>query len=334
MVTVLMPVYNAERYLRQAIDSVLNQTYQEFILLLINDGSTDKSEQIIESYTDERIKYVKNEKNLGLVATLNKGLQMIHTKYIARMDADDICRPKRLEYQVQFMEANDGIALLGTWANLIDEDGKLVGSLTPYSDERRIRTALLFSNIFVHSSIMMRKSVLEENGWCYNQEHKAVEDYGLWIKFASKYQVAILEQKFLDYRLNSNGIMSSENAHMEKHIKNKSVIYDEIFEFFGIEHTLLDAVDYSSFVSNSWNTLDINGLGWLVVALRRVVCQDDGMDQRYFEVILSGILRSLGVKKKMNMKDYIHMLHVFFGYSIPTSIKECTKYFLTKIKTR
>ena len=147
LVTIIMPVYNAELYLRDAIESVLAQSYKKFIFMIINDGSTDQSETIILEYKDERIQYISNEENLGIVKTLNKGIALSHTKYISRMDADDICDPKRLERQISVMEKDSQITLLGTWAELIDEKGKAVGKLTPYTDDKSIRTALLFSNI-------------------------------------------------------------------------------------------------------------------------------------------------------------------------------------------
>ena len=190
LVTIIMPVYNAELYLRDAIESVLAQSYKKFIFMIINDGSTDQSETIILEYKDERIQYISNEENLGIVKTLNKGIALSHTKYISRMDADDICDPKRLERQISVMEKDSQITLLGTWAELIDEKGKAVGKLTPYTDDKSIRTALLFSNIFVHSSVMIRRCILEKNHWKYEENHKAVEDYGLWTKISNVIKVS------------------------------------------------------------------------------------------------------------------------------------------------
>ena len=106
LVSVLMAVYNGEKYLLEAIESILNQTYTNFEFLIINDGSTDSTEEIILSYSDQRIRYIKNEQNLKLIASLNKGLDLAKGKYIARMDADDISLPDRLEKQVNFLERN------------------------------------------------------------------------------------------------------------------------------------------------------------------------------------------------------------------------------------
>src|SRR5688572_768328 len=120
LISVLMPVYNAGPYLKESIESVLAQTYDNFEFLIINDGSTDSSEKEILSYNDVRIHYVKCETNSGLIATLNQGLALATGKYIVRMDADDICRPQRFEKQVRFMENHPEIGICGCCADVID----------------------------------------------------------------------------------------------------------------------------------------------------------------------------------------------------------------------
>ena len=131
-VTVLMPVYNAEQYLREAIGSILHQTFTDFEFIIINDGSTDRSEEIIKSYTDTRIRYYKNESNLKLIATLNKGFDLAGGKYIARMDADDISLPNRLQLQFELMEKNPEVGLCGTWfENFTEEEPTGVAKYSP-----------------------------------------------------------------------------------------------------------------------------------------------------------------------------------------------------------
>ena len=122
IVTVLMPVYNAEKYLAEAINSILNQTFTNYELLIINDGSTDKSEEIILKYSDKRIRYIKNDKNIRLVATLNKGIELAKGKYIARMDADDISVPTRLEKQITLLENNEDIGVCGSFLYVFGEN--------------------------------------------------------------------------------------------------------------------------------------------------------------------------------------------------------------------
>src|SRR5690606_5902322 len=158
--SVILPAYNAELYLREAIDSVLTQTFNDFELIVLNDGSIDQTENIILSYDDSRIIYVKNEQNLGLIGTLNKGMALAKGKYIARMDADDICFPERFEKQVAFLENNKEYIICGTSAyrfhnDILDRKAFNV----PLSDES-IRVRLLFNSGFIHPSVMFRADIV------------------------------------------------------------------------------------------------------------------------------------------------------------------------------
>jgi glycosyltransferase involved in cell wall biosynthesis len=123
-VSVVMSVYNGEKYLCEAIDSILNQTFENFEFLIVNDGSTDRTLEILQSYRDPRIKVINNERNIGLTASLNKGLKIAKGEYVARMDADDVSFPHRLEQQKAFLDRNPRVAMVGSWAEVIDESGK------------------------------------------------------------------------------------------------------------------------------------------------------------------------------------------------------------------
>ena len=333
LVTIIMPVYNAELYLRDAIESVLAQSYKKFIFMIINDGSTDQTEKIILEYEDEKIQYISNEENLGIVKTLNKGIALSHTKYIARMDADDICDPKRLEQQINVMEQDSQIALLGTWAELIDEQGKHVGKLTPYTDDKSIRTALLFSNIFVHSSVMIRRHILEMNDWRYDEQHKAVEDYGLWIKISNKYKVQILPEMLLKYRLNTNGIMSNENKNIVEMLKNRSVIYKELLLNIGIEKTSNFILEYTFFLNGHGKNINIQDMIKLLQEIRMEINQEL-YDINLFDNLVSGVYRNFANQVNISIPMFYQYLLKSYIWSKPKMIKEIVKYFLTKMKSR
>ncbi|MCP8319033.1 MAG: glycosyltransferase, partial [Candidatus Methylarchaceae archaeon HK01B] len=125
-ITILMSVYNGEKYLREAIDSILNQTFKDFEFLIINDGSTDRTVEILRSYHDSRIKIITNEKNMGLTKSLNKGLKIARSEYVARMDADDISYPRRLEVQYEYMKKNPDVGIVGSWNDVIDDKGNTI----------------------------------------------------------------------------------------------------------------------------------------------------------------------------------------------------------------
>jgi len=218
-ITVLMPVYNGEAYIREAIESILNQTFKDFEFLVIDDGSTDKSADIIKSYKDNRIRFVRNETNLGLIKTLNKGIDMANGEYIARMDDDDISLPKRLGKQRDFMQKNPEIGIVGSWIKLIGEQGRQGGRVIKYlSNPEEIKANLLFLTSLIHPSIMMRKNLIKENNLYYNSGYKHAEDYELWVR-ASKYfpisnikEVLLLHRKYRKSVSETNSTAQKEKA--------------------------------------------------------------------------------------------------------------------------
>lgn len=210
LVSIVMPVYNGERYLRSAIDSILNQTFKDFEFIIVNDGSTDRSPEIVTSYKDPRIK-VFNKSNSGIVDSLNLGIKESKGKYIARMDADDISLPLRIESQVKFMEKNREIGLLGTTMQIIYEDGGLGYVVAPLTEDEDIRKAFLVTNMLVHGSAMMRRTILDQVGK-YSKKAKHVEDYDLWIRFSRVTKISNLQDLLYQWRVNLSGLSHKNSA--------------------------------------------------------------------------------------------------------------------------
>lgn len=233
-VTVLMPVYNGEKYLKEAITSILYQTYEEFDLLVINDGSTDKSENVILSFTDERIKYIKNEKNIGLIKTLNKGLDLISGEYIARMDQDDISLPDRLEKQIKFMDENKEIVVSGTNIRIFGDNIKTFENKLPINP-LEIKAMLLFENCIMHPTVIMRKEVLDTEKYRYNIEHIAAEDFGLWQLISKKYDLANIDEVLLEYRISESSMtQQAEKIELDRD-KILIKIYKQALNEFNLE---------------------------------------------------------------------------------------------------
>jgi hypothetical protein len=200
-VTVLMPVYNGQRYLREAIESILAQTFRDFEFLIINDGSTDRSREVICSYRDARIRLVDNGRNLGLTPSLNRGLEIAAGEFIARQDADDISAPERLAKQVAFLEAQPDTVLLGTGYTKIAAEGHALHEQSLPCDCTALRWALLFHCPFVHSAAMLRKSpVLREIGF-YDETFRYAQDYDYWSRIARRLAVANLAEPLVKYRV-------------------------------------------------------------------------------------------------------------------------------------
>ncbi|MCL2027007.1 MAG: glycosyltransferase [Bacteroidales bacterium] len=199
-----MPVFNGERYLKAAIDSILNQTFQDLELIIIDDGSTDSTEQIISAYNDPRIKYYKNPENIGIVASLNKGIDLCTGEFIARMDADDISLPERLQKQWDFLNANPEFAMVGGNIEEITDDDQHIRWVNRPCPAHLLKTQLFFRNTFVHPIVLIRKNVLEE--FRYNANYIYAEDYFLWSQIAFKYPVTNLPETLMKYRKHQQSV--------------------------------------------------------------------------------------------------------------------------------
>ena len=206
-ITVLMAVYNGEAYLRECMDSVFGQTYKDFEFLIIDDGSTDSTPNIIMSYRDSRIRLLRNEKNLSQVASLNIGLDNALGEYVARIDADDIMLTRRLERQLDFLMKNPGIALVGSWGEAINRGGKNIAKTKlPFRNEEIIATILFGGFISIHSSFMFRKKIILDAGK-YNEAFSFTEDYKLIIDLLLKrHTVKNMQEVFIKYRFHDDRI--------------------------------------------------------------------------------------------------------------------------------
>ncbi|MCW3167508.1 glycosyltransferase [Chryseobacterium sp. 09-1422] len=209
IISVVMPVYNGENYLTEAIDSILSQTFTNFELLIINDGSSDNSEKIIQSYSDDRIVYIKNEKNIGLIKTLNKGLDLAKGEYIARMDQDDISHPERFLKQVALLEENPEIGVCGTWFTLLSKNGKDRVIKHPESHES-IKIGMITKSLIGHPTVMMRKKTM--NNYRYDINYQAAEDYELWTRLIRITKFYNIQESLLQYRFHDTNMTVLENS--------------------------------------------------------------------------------------------------------------------------
>jgi glycosyltransferase involved in cell wall biosynthesis len=201
LVTVLMPVYNAEKYLREAIDSILDQTLTNFEFLIVDDGSKDSSIDIINSYNDPRIKLVRNESNLGISKTLNRGIELASAELIARMDADDISYPVRLQKQYDYFTRHPDCALLSTWAKMITENNEHIRT-------EKYRSRLHYYNLtfecwMYHPTVMYTKTSVIEVGM-YTIPY--AEDFELFWQLSRKFKIACMEEVLVDYRVTSQSL--------------------------------------------------------------------------------------------------------------------------------
>lgn len=229
-ISVVMPVYNGEKNLKEAMDSIINQTFSDFEFIIINDCSTDKTEEIIQSYRDDRIVYVKNEKNMGVAATLNRGLDMAKGEYIARMDADDISILDRFEQQVSYMESHGNVLMCGSNTTFI---GAQAGrTYVPVSNDE-ITATILFSSPFTHPTVMIKRDYLNRKHLRYEKEFEGMEDYRLWSKIIMSKDGELYNFKnaLLKYRLHPSQVTQREISAEKKEAMAK--LKTDIFASLG-----------------------------------------------------------------------------------------------------
>jgi len=205
-ISVVMPVYNGGNYLKEAIDSVLNQTFNDFEFIIVNDGSTDNTEEIIYEYSDKRIKYIKQE-NTGIGGALRKGCNIALGKYIARMDADDVCLPERFKVQFDFLEKNLSFVLVSNSVFYINENSEIFGRCYSYTTNWAIKKKLKKGSVIPHPSVMMRRDIYKRTlGY---QDLQLLEDYCLWMNMSKHGKLHNMSSPLLKYRVLSNSISRS-----------------------------------------------------------------------------------------------------------------------------
>ncbi len=234
-VSVIMPVYNNDLFLSKAIESVLAQSFSDFELVIINDGSTDNSSKIIKDYknNDSRIVSIENVENRGLIYSLNTGIKKAQGNFIARLDSDDWWLDvDKLKKQVNYLENNVECGLVGSFAKVFDQKEIELYNLKYPTTDAEIRKEILIKNCFIHSSVLFRKSLAIVNG-LYLEKEKYVEDYGLWMRIGEKNKFANIPEYSVGYLLNEQGETQKNNLRLIKAnlklIKKYKIFYPNYF---------------------------------------------------------------------------------------------------------
>lgn len=211
LISVIMPFYNCEKYLDDAIRSILCQTFADFELIIINDASTDGSDAIVQKYLyDDRIVYIKNTQNQKITKNLNMGMARARAQIVARMDGDDVCEPTRFEKQYRYLNENPDISLVGSFATLIDDHGSVIGHKKKPTSAHVIKKDIFAYSPFIHPSVMFRKDMIISLGG-YDETYGTCQDYDLWFRVIfGGYGVANIPQNLICYRVYENS--SHKNA--------------------------------------------------------------------------------------------------------------------------
>ena len=245
VISIVMSVYNGEKYLPDTVSSIFSQTITVFEFIIINDGSTDRSREILESYDDDRIVLLQ-QKHTGLTKSLNQGLSLARGEYIARIDADDLAKPERLEMQLHYLRNNPKVILLGSNCYNINEDGSLLSITDLPVDEVQIKWNLLFHNCLRHRTVMFRRKEVDSLGG-YNTTIPYAQDYDLWLRIAGKYSVANLKEPLVYLRVPREGAISYDK--IDEQTQQAERIYLNVLrtldsEITGREHEVIGLNKY------------------------------------------------------------------------------------------
>jgi hypothetical protein len=212
-----MSVFNDVEFVGAALESILGQTFRDFELLVIDDASADGSAAVLGRVEDDRLRVIRNETNLGLTRSLVKGLAEARGRYVARMDADDVALPDRLERQVAFMEAHPDVGILGGDCELIDVEGRPLGPATYATTDLEIRWRSLLANPFAHPTVMLRRDVLTRSGISYDPAFRTAQDYDLWVRLLGVTRGANLGEPLLRYRMRHGVTSRHRRSQLENH---------------------------------------------------------------------------------------------------------------------
>jgi len=260
LISVLMPVYNGQQYVAEAIESILNQTYKNFELLIIDDGSSDNSEQIIKGFNDSRIVFIKNETNKGLIYTLNRGVGLANGTYIARMDADDISHTERFEKQLLEFQNDEKLVICGSFIKMFGSGTERFIDYMPVSNAQ-ILSSIFFSCPFAHPSVMLKKQALLQLNEIYREEYKHSEDYDLWSRLVFVGNSKNIPEFLLNYRVHDKQVSKVFEEHKYQSVAK---IQHNILKQFNITPSALE----SSFFLNLFKGISKQDKAYLNTGLK------------------------------------------------------------------
>lgn len=223
-VTVIMPVYNVEKYVGFAIESIISQTFEDFKFLIIDDASTDHTLEVINQYHDKRIELIKNHTNIGIANSLNRGLSLANSPYIARMDGDDISKPTRFEKQIAYMKSDSKLSIVGSHMELIDNNGLILKKQEKKTGNENIKIGLFFGNTsLAHPSIMIKKTALDKYHLRYDPAYQYAEDYDLYCRASQHIRFDNYPEALVQYRIHPESV--SQRHGTQQIIDAKAALY-------------------------------------------------------------------------------------------------------------
>ena len=318
IISVILPVYNCEKYVSEAVQSVLNQTFADFELLIIDDCSTDATVSIIQSFSDQRINLILKEKNSGYTDSLNYAISIAKGKYIARMDGDDICLDTRFQKQIEVMNADEEVILCGTAIQIIDSE-KILKHPINHDD---IKVKLCFSNAFFHPTVLFRKDVFAQ--FHYNKEFEPAEDYDLWTQLVFKGKVMNIDEVLLKYRVHANQISNYKN---DIQINAMTIAQLRMFQMLFENETIALELYKQAFKYNAINSISefkavINLFKKIQINNNQLGIYKKSNFNTELQKCRINFLKNYFVKNKVSIKNFFSFLSIISLFDILEIIKK------------
>lgn len=333
LVTVLMPVYNAEKYIVEAINSILNQTFTEFEYLIIDDGSTDKSLEIIKSYNDKRIRLVENGVNIKLIATLNKGLDLIESKYICRMDADDISVPTRIGKQLKFMEENPEYKACSSWVHIFFEKTNRKFDYKLVENHNDIRFKTLYQNHFCHPASFIRTDFINKNNLHFDKKYIHSEDYSFFVRLSEIGKIYNIQEVLLRIRKHDSNV-SVLNSNIQD--KNSIMVIDYQLNKIGIDTKNFDyELYFRFFYTFDFNKKDLEAVEQMVLQIINANLKSKYLPHKefikflcdkWYHICVNSTKHGMWVYEKFTNSELSKYLEIDFYKKIKFIIKSGIKY--------
>jgi len=317
LLSVIMPVYNAEQFVAQAIGSILHQTYDNLELIIVDDGSSDNSVNVIQSFKDDRIKLYRNDGNHGIVYSRNKGLKLAKGDYIGMFDADDVAYPEKFEEQIAFFGQHNDYGMVGSWAKFIDEQGKQVpGRWKLRASPEMIPAIMLFQNYFLQSAVLYRKECISK--YSFREGFDILEDYLIWIEITRDFKAWNLQKYLVNYRIHDDGVTKKYSE--EKLEKEKKVFWKQLMNL-GIDATEHE-LDLHLLIRNEKPVTEINTLKSIEKWLLKIIVRNEDMGVYDHKILIHVIFnRWVKVCYKASRLSFKMVYHFFTSQILYIFIK-------------
>ncbi len=317
LVSVILPVFNTEKYIAKSIQSILDQTFTNFELIIINDGSTDNTETIIKRFRDPRIVYVENPGNKGLIFSLNRGIDVARSDIIARMDADDVAIGSRLKKQYEFLLSHPDYGLVASQVQLIDENGKYLEIWKDAKHEEDIFYKLHFVNVLYHSTVMFRRKLVQDLGG-YDKDALHMEDYALWLKLSKKTKIYQFNEVLVNLR-----ILNESISRKHKKIQHDNVVKVVKEGLFNLTAKEFSDKEINALMINRHNGTDFRSLVENLNLINKSIFTVEEKIIKRFDYNTAKLRKSMDAK----------IMHLCINFLRFSTLEEKQKYLFFTLKT-